>query len=213
MNSGDKRTGKKPSYRGWTAEPARTWVSRRWSRTLFSERRRGPAGGQTWSSVDLGVVVFYFSLTFLLFLSVVLSSFFGLSSYAFQVCGQLFVKTLGWFGWKKETRYLAFSSVDGFTFLCFQMCVALGYRRILWSSFTCVFSESTSPARTHTYTQRCAERAATTVKLWEKIQSYQWLSIQDTGCRWLDSGWYLLSLHPCESSAVGTPLSAVLHWM
>lgn len=56
------------SYRGWIAEPARTWVSKRWSRTLISERRRGPAGGQTWSSVDLRAV---WVLLWLLSLSVV----------------------------------------------------------------------------------------------------------------------------------------------
>lgn len=49
-----------------------------------------------------GRCFFYFSLTFLLFLSVVLPSFFGLSSYAFQGCGQTFVKTLGWFEKKKN---------------------------------------------------------------------------------------------------------------
>lgn len=151
VHSGKKRT----SYRGWTAEPARTWVSRRWSRTLFSERRRGPAGGQTWSSVDLWVVVFYVSLTFLLLLSVVLLSFFGLSSSASQVCGQPVVRTLGWF--KKDSVlgvfFVDWACVSADSHLC------LGFFYIQTDLVVPLLVSSRSPAHTRTHSDvRGAQR-------------------------------------------------------
>lgn len=67
---------------------------------------------------------FYFSLTFfLLLLFVVLSSFFGFSSYALQVCGQPFVRMLGRLEKRRLRIWLFFFfcesilCLSGFTFL------------------------------------------------------------------------------------------------
>lgn len=107
-----------PSYRGWTAEPARTWVSRRWSRTLFSERRRAPAGGQTWSSVDLVAVAFFCLLFESHFL---LSS--GLSSCRGSLaCLCVFFVCLFFPGvrsrWRRWTQEKKVFGVFGFFFFC-----------------------------------------------------------------------------------------------
>lgn len=76
---------------------------------------------------------FYFSLTFFfLLLFVVLSSFFGFSSYDLQVCGQPFVRMLGRLE-KKEIKDLAFFffcesilCLSGFTFLYFWILYSCG---------------------------------------------------------------------------------------
>lgn len=164
------------SYRDWTAEPARTWVSRRWSRTLFSERRRGPAGGQTWSSVDLGVVVFI--LVSLFFFSspirgpvVVLWLFFVWSPGLWTaVC-----KDAGT-AWKKEIKDLAFFffcesilCLSGFTFLYFWILYSCGNQMdtlFLWleSSWTDLVRH------THEHAAMCWARSKDCLALGEQIK-------------------------------------------
>lgn len=84
---------------------------------------------------------FYFSLTFFfLLLFVVLSSFFGFSSYALQVCGQPFVRMLGRLEKRRLRIWLFSSSVNRFCvsldshFSTSGFCTALVTRWILCSS-------------------------------------------------------------------------------
>lgn len=112
------------AYRGWTAGPARTWVSRRWSRTLFSERRRGPAGGQTWSSVDLVVVGFFWFILVSLRCSfcpgscrrslACLPALLSCSADALRTLGRF--RKFRWFSFGESGLFLC-----RFTSLCFQI--------------------------------------------------------------------------------------------